>query len=872
LNFPAGIVLNIPMAEQTPLMKQYFSIKENHADAILFFRLGDFYEMFGEDARVASSVLQIALTTRDKGKDEPIPMCGVPHFAAETYITKLINAGYKVAVCEQVGDPKEGKGIVKREVVRVITPGTHTPENPKENNYILSFYPDGRVHGISIADLSTGEFFLYETDRPVEDEIQRFEPKEVLCPSHLKGHFHYTDTLDNYFTTYYEDWYFDYPEAYRRMLEHFKVYSLEVFGCEEMKAAVSSSGALINYLAENQKAAVVLRKPAVLKQGEYMFLDSVTKRNMELIHNMRDGSSEGTLLRILDETLTPMGGRFLRNAILKPLINMDAIRDRHEAVENLIEDYELQETLRTYLRQVQDLERLSTRVLQRRANARDLIAIKTSVAYLPEIRDALKKVHSLLLRKIAADVEDFSGLKDLIERAINDDPPNSLRDGGIIKSGYRHDVDELREMSTKGKDYISGLEMKEKQSTGISSLKIGYNRVFGYYIEVTKSNLHMVPEHYIRKQTLVGAERYVTPELKEYENRVLGAEERLKALEYEVFTEVLGEVSGAIEALLRTAQAIGELDFLLSLAVTARRNNYVRPRIDSTGKLDITDGRHPVLERVSSGEKFIPNSAYVDTEDHRLLIITGPNMAGKSTYMRQVALIVLMAQIGSFVPAAEARIGVVDRIFTRIGASDYLAKGQSTFMVEMIETANILYNATKESLIILDEVGRGTSTFDGISIAWAIAEHIVKRIGARTLFATHYNELTDLGITLEGVKNYNISVKEWGDEIIFLRKIERGPADKSYGIQVARLAGLPEPVVNRAKEVLDNLEKSEFTESGTPRVAGRNARRNTAQLDLFSVNYEPIVERLLGIDTSSLTPDEAVKQLIEIRKLAEELQ
>ncbi|HEC97040.1 MAG TPA: DNA mismatch repair protein MutS, partial [Nitrospirae bacterium] len=756
MNFPAGIVLNIPMTEQTPLMQQYFSIKEEHADAILFFRLGDFYEMFGEDARVASSVLSIALTTRDRGKESPTPMCGVPHFAAESYITRLINAGYKVAVCEQVEDPKEAKGIVRREVVRVITPGTHTPENPKENNFILSFYPDGKVHGISIADLSTGEFFLYETDRPVEDEIQRFEPKEILCPSHLKGHFHYLDILNSYFTTYYEDWFFDYTEAYRKMLEHFKVYSLEVFGCEEMKAAVSSSGALINYLTENQKGAVVLRKPAVLKQGEYMFLDSVTKRNIELIHNMRDGSSGGTLLKILDETLTPMGGRFLRNAILKPLINIEGIRNRHEAVENLIEGYELQETLRTYLRQVQDLERLSTRVLQRSANARDLIAIRTSVACLPEIRGALMKAHSPLLRRISGDVEDFSGLKDLIERAIKDDPSNGLKDGGIIKSGYRQDVDEFRGMSTKGKDYIAGLEMKEKESTGISSLKIGYNRVFGYYLEVTKANLHMVPEHYIRKQTLVGAERYVTPELKEYENRVLGAEERLKALEYEVFMEVLEEVALSIEDLLRTAQAIGELDFLLSLAVTARRYNYKRPLIDSTGRLEITDGRHPVLERGASDEKFIPNSAYVDTEDHRLLIITGPNMAGKSTYMRQVALIVLMAQVGSFVPAAEAKIGVVDRIFTRIGASDYLAKGQSTFMVEMIETANILYNATKESLIILDEVGRGTSTFDGISIAWAIAEHIANEIGARTLFATHYNELTELGITLAGVKNYNI--------------------------------------------------------------------------------------------------------------------
>ncbi len=871
LNFRVAIVLNISMAEPTPLMKQYFSIKKEHDDAILFFRLGDFYEMFGEDARIASSVLQIALTTRDKGKEEPVPMCGVPHFSAEGYITRLINAGYKVAVCEQVEDPKEAKGIVRREVVRVVTPGTHTPENPKENNFIFSFYPDGKVHGIAVADLSTGEFFLYETNRPIDDEVQRFEPREILCPAHLKGDFHYLHTLNEYFTTYYEDWFFDYAEAYRRMLDHFKVYSLEVFGCEDMRAAVASSGALISYLEENQRGSVVLRSPKVLNQGDFMFLDSVTKRNIELIHNMRDGSTDGTLLSILDETLTPMGGRFLRQAILKPLVNIEVIRERHGAVENLIGDFELQETLRTYLRRVQDIERLSTRVLQRSANARDLIAIKLSLSHLPEIKTALDRSHSPLLKRISADIDDFTELRTLIERAVDDAPPNSLRDGGIIKTGYRRDVDELREMSTKGKDYISALEAKEREATGISSLKIGYNRVFGYYIEVTKPNIPLVPGHYIRKQTLVGAERYVTPELKEYENRVLGAEERLKALEYEVFMDLLVEISPAAEGLMKTAQAVGELDFLLSLAVTAKRNNYTRPHVDTSGRIEITEGRHPVIEKVPSTEKFIPNSSYIDSEDQRLLIITGPNMAGKSTFMRQVALIVLMAQIGSFVPAAEAKIGVVDRIFTRIGASDHLAKGQSTFMVEMIETANILYNATARSLIILDEVGRGTSTFDGISIAWAIAEHIVREIGARTLFATHYNELTELALTQQGVKNYNISVKEWGDEIIFLRKIERGPADKSYGIQVARLAGLPESVVKRAREVLDNLERSEFTDFGASRMAGGNSGGKALQLDLFSGNYEPVVKRLLSIDVSSVTPDEALELLREIRAMAETL-
>ena len=871
LNFPQGIVLNIPMAEPTPLMKQYRRIKEEYPDAILFFRLGDFYEMFGEDARTASSVLQIALTTRDKGKEDPVPMCGVPHFAAETYITKLINAGHKVAICEQVEDPGEAKGIVKREVVRVVTPGTAAPEDPKENSYILSLYPSGRVHGISIADVSTGEFFLYETERPIEDEIERFEPKEVLCPSRLREDIHYREVLNGFFTSYHEEWCFDYPEAYRRMVEYFKVYSLEVFGCEEMKAAISSAGALIGYLAENEKGGVVLRKPVVLKQEDRMFLDSVTKRNLELIHNMRDGSTEGTLLRTMDETLTPMGGRFLRKAILEPLLDVGEIGRRHEAVRNLVEDFELHETLRTLLRRIQDLERLSTRVQQRSANARDMIAIKDSIAYLPEIKEALRRADSRLLLDLSSEIGDLGELEGLIGRAITDDPPNTLREGGIIRPGFHGEVDELRGLSTKGKEHIARVEAKEREETGISSLKIGYNRVFGYYIEVTKANLHMVPAHYIRKQTLVGAERFITPELKEYENRVLGAEEKLKALEYEVFMDLLREVSDRAEELLKAARAIGLLDFLLSLATSARRHNYVQPRVDLSGRIEIIDGRHPVLERTEMGERFIPNNTYMDGEDHRLLVITGPNMAGKSTYMRQVALIVLMAQMGAFVPASEARIGVVDRIFTRIGASDYLVKGQSTFMVEMIEAANILYNATPKSLIVLDEVGRGTSTFDGISIAWAIAEYIVKEVGARTLFATHYNELTELALTVPGVKNYNISVKEWGDEIIFLRKIQRGPADKSYGIQVARLAGLPGPVVNRAKEVLDNLEESEFTGSGSPRVVGGGRTGKNLQLDLFSVNYEPLVEKLLGIDTSSITPEEALRRLEELKRMAEDL-
>ncbi len=858
------------MAEQTPLMKQYLSIKEEYPDSILFFRLGDFYEMFGEDAITASKILQITLTTRDKGKENPIPMCGVPHFAADAYITKLINAGYKVAVCEQVEDPRNAKGIVKREVTRLITPGTHEPENPKENIFIMSISPTGKRQGIAVADLSTGEFFLFETERPLEDEIVRFEPREILCPAQLRTDIHYNQVLNGHFVTFYDDWLFDYNDAYRRLLEYYRVVSLDAFGCEGLQAAVAAGGALLHYLNETLKGEVVLDHPTVLRDREHMLLDAVTKRNLELISNIKDGTTRGTLLEVLDRTLTPMGGRFLRQAILKPLTLELKINDRLDAVEELTQNYEMFEGLRTYLQRVQDIERLGTKVLRGRVNARDLIGIKTSISHIPEIRARLKDAKSKLLTEINSKIGDFSELYKLINSAIVDDPPQGLHEGGIIKKGYRQIIDELRSISTSGKDYIASLEAEERKKTGIQSLKIGYNKVFGYYIEVTKANLHLVPEHYIRKQTLVNAERFITDELKEHEDKILSAQERLKELEYDVFMEVLERIQGYAEELLTTSRAIGYLDFLLSLTTVARRNSYTRPVVNDSLRIEITEGRHPVLEQMETREKFIPNNTLLDDEDHRLLIITGPNMAGKSTYMRQVALIVLLAQIGSYVPAEKAEIGIVDRIFTRIGASDYLAEGQSTFMVEMIETANILNNATNRSLIILDEVGRGTSTFDGISIAWAVAEYIIKHLSARTLFATHYNELTELSMTLNGVRNYNVSVKEWGDEIIFLRKIEQGPADRSYGIQVARLAGLPDEVISRAKEVLSNLEKSEFTAEGAPRATGKRAKKKAVQLDLFSYNYEPILKELSEIDVSAITPEEAVEKLKKLKKLARE--
>lgn len=846
-------------------MKQYFSIKEKYKDAILLFRLGDFYEMFGEDAERASKILQIALTTRDKSKEEPIPMCGVPYFASESYISKLIKAGYKVAICEQMEDPKEAKGIVQRDVVRVITPGTHTPENPKENTYIISLFPSGDKHGIAVADISTGDFIVYETDKNIEDEMYRFEPREILIPQSIKGNIYYKEALGNFYISPCEDWYFDYSEAYKTLLRHLKVSSLDGYGCDGMTTAISAAGALVSYLEDTQKETFILKKINTLRQDSYMFLDAVTQRNLELTHNLKDGSHEGTLLWVLDETLTSMGGRFLRASILKPLVDIHEIRRRQNAVEHLVEDYVLLEELRTSLRKIQDIERLSSKVNSRSANARDLIAIKNSIIHLPKIKKSLSSSKDPYLRTIAEEISEFSGLKELIERSIVNNPPISTKDGGIIKAGYNTDVDELRRISTKGKDFVAELEHKERQRTGISSLKVGYNRVFGYYIEVTKPNLHMVPDDYIRKQTLVGGERFITPELKEYENKILGAEEKLKNLEYELFQEILDNVQKESTLLSKTASAIAITDFLSSLAIVTKRYNYVKPSIEESGLIEITDGRHPVLERMPLNERFIPNSTYMDTEDNRLLIITGPNMAGKSTYMRQIALIVLMAQIGSFVPASDAKIGITDRIFTRIGASDFLTKGQSTFMVEMIEVANIINNATERSLILLDEVGRGTSTFDGISIAWAVAEHILDKIKTRTLFATHYNELTELALTHDGARNYNVSVKEWGDEIIFLRKIEKGPADKSYGIQVARLAGLPDDIINRAKEVLAGLERGELDETGMPRFADSRTKKGVIQLDLFSSLYDSAIIEIMNLDVKRLKPEDALNKLIALK-------
>jgi len=852
------------MSELTPLMKQYFGVKEQYPDAIVFFRLGDFYEMFGEDAKIASSILQIALTSRDKNKEDQIPMCGIPHFSADSYVAKLIKAGHKVAICEQVEDPKQAKGIVQREVIKVITPGTHQPDQPKENAYIMSVFPYQNTIGLTVADISTGEFVVYETDKPVEDEISRHEPREILCPASMKENLYYKEAFLGYFITFYDDTYFDYTESYRNLLKQFRVASLEGYGCEGLQAGISAAGGLISYLQETQ-GVLTFKKITVPSKTSYMFLDAATKRNLELVHNIKDGSVDGSLLWVLDETLTPMGGRFMRNAIANPLIKPPEIVERQRAIEAIIEDYELFEELRYTLRKVQDVERLTSRIISRSAGPRDLVALRGSLELVPSIKKSLAKSTVASINNIGNKMSEFAELQGIISSSIVDMPPASVKDGGFIRKGFNQEVDELRDISSHGKDYIARLETDEKQKTGISSLKIGFNKVFGYYIEITKANLHLAPPDYTRKQTLANCERFITSDLKEYETKVLGAEDKLNALEYDLFQGILDKLQRYTGKLLETAELIALTDFFSALASVAKKYDYIKPTISDGDLIEITDGRHPVIERLISvhglslmDEKFIPNNAFLDSSENRLLIITGPNMAGKSTYMRQVALIILMAQMGSFVPASKARIGIVDRIFTRIGASDFIAKGQSTFMVEMIETANILNNATEKSLILLDEVGRGTSTFDGISIAWAVAEHIVEKVKARTLFATHYHELTNLVLNMDGIKNYNVVVKEWGDEVIFLRKIEKGPADKSYGIQVARLAGLPEEVIDKSKVILEKLEKKE-TNALIPKLA---------QMDLFSTG-DPVTVELMNLDVSSMKPQDALRKLKELKKRVE---
>ncbi len=882
------------MSDETPLMRQYNDIKKKYPGSILFFRMGDFYEMFGDDAIVASKVLEITLTTRNKNQETKIPLCGIPYHAADGYIEKLIKNGFKVAVCEQVEDPKLAKGIVKREVIRVVTPGTVLDSNlldAKDNNYLASLCPSKDGFGLAFLDISTGDFFMAEVEGPdnlaeLDTVLSRFTPREIVLPKGYEAAAGLSGLLRQYTQAVntQDDWTFDGTTALRALLDHFKTASLDGFGCGGMHDGVSAAGAALRYIEETQKTTlsnIHSVKPFLARA--YMVLDSTCRRNLELVKNLYDGSSKGTLLSILDHTVTSPGGRKLREWLLNPLMDAGEIERRLDAVAEFKESHGFRADLRAALGSVYDLERLISRVSLSAANARDLVALKQSFTVLPRIKELLSGRGSRMVFDLLAGWDDLQDLFQLIDKAVHDDPPYTLREGRLIKKGYSQELDELRSISSEGKGWIAGIERRERERTGIGSLKVSYNRVFGYYIEVTKTNLASVPQDFVRKQTLANAERFITPELKEYEEKVLGAEEKILELEYRLFQQVRESLSAGTARIQDMAKRLAVLDCLASLAEAAGKGNYARPAIFDNDTLRIVEGRHPVIEQLALEERFIPNDTLLDCEENQLLIITGPNMAGKSTYMRQVAMIVLMAQMGGFVPAREAQIGLVDRIFTRVGASDFLSRGQSTFMVEMNETADILNNATDRSLIVLDEIGRGTSTFDGISIAWAVAEYIHTKLGARTLFATHYHELTELALTMDRVKNYTVAIKEWNDQIIFLRRVVEGGADKSYGIQVARLAGLPQAVIQRAKEVLANLEKAEFNELGEPvaahqigREEGKKVGRETTeydkkasqepQLGLFASLAGLLFKQISDLDLDAMTPLDAMNKLHELKK------
>ena len=804
------------MAELTPMMKQYMETKSQYQDCILFYRLGDFYEMFFEDALTASRELEITLTGKNCGQEEKAPMCGVPYHAVEGYLNRLVAKGYKVAICEQVEDPKTTKGIVKREVVRIVTPGTNLDTqalDETKNNYIMCIVYIADRYGVSVADISTGDYFVTEIPDSAKllDEIYRFSPSEIICNEafYMSG-VDMDGMKDRLGITIYslESWYFDDEVCRKKLLEHFEVSSFAGLGLADYDCGIISAGALLQYLLETQKNSLSnLTHITPYAAGKFMMIDSSTRRNLELCETLREKQKRGSLLWVLDKTKTAMGARTLRKYVEQPLIDKTEIIRRLDAVQELKEQAISREEIREYLSPVYDLERLITKIAYGSANPRDLTAFRSSLEMLPALLYILQEMKAELLKDLAVDLDPLEDLCILVKKAIREDPPIAMKEGNIINDGYNEEVDKLRRAKSDGKDWLAKLENDEREKTGIKNLKIKYNKVFGYYLEVTNSYKEMVPEYYTRKQTLANAERYITPELKELEDMILGAEDKLYALEYELYSEVRDLIASQIERIQKTAKAVAALDAFASLALVAERNNYVRPKINEKGVIDIKEGRHPVVERMIPNEMFISNDTYLDDKKHRISIITGPNMAGKSTYMRQTALIALMAQIGSFVPAKSANIGLSDRIFTRVGASDDLASGQSTFMVEMTEVANILRNATSKSLLILDEIGRGTSTFDGLSIAWAVIEYISdsRLLGAKTLFATHYHELTELEGKIDNVNNYCIAVKEKGDDIVFLRKIVKGGADKSYGIQVAKLAGVPELVIGRAKEIVEEL-------------------------------------------------------------------
>ncbi|WP_330617650.1 DNA mismatch repair protein MutS [Pseudobutyrivibrio sp.] len=869
------------MAEYTPMMQEYLKTKSEYEDCILFYRLGDFYEMFFEDAKTASKELELTLTGKSCGADEKAPMCGVPFHAADTYINRLVARGYKVAICEQVEDPKEAKGLVKREVIRVVTPGTNIDQLALEegsNNYIMSLVYNKGVFGIASCDVSTADFFLTEVNstRKLTDELFRFNPAEIIYHKSLyESGIDITDLAEKLESSLsqLDESYFDDVLSTRELLNHFKAHSLEGLGLIDFPVGKNAAGSLLIYLKETQKSELThLTHITPYTDGKFMLIDSSTRRNLELTETMRDKQKRGSLLWVLDKTKTAMGARQLKSFIEQPLVSVDEIIRRQDAIEEINNSLIDREELREYLSSVYDLERLITKITYQSANPRDLIAFKQSIGMLSPIKALLDGFHSHLINDLNANIDDLKDLFVLIDSAIAEEPPISSRDGDIIKTGYNEEVDRLRAAKIDGKKWLADLEAKEREKTGIKNLKIKFNKVFGFYLEVTNSYKDLVPDYYVRKQTLANAERYYTPELKELEDSILGAEDRLNTIEYEFFKSVRDTIAGEVDRIQISAKAIATLDAIISLAVVSEKNHYVKPVINNRGVIDIKEGRHPVVEQMINADQFISNDCYLDLDTNTIAIITGPNMAGKSTYMRQVALIVLMAQIGSFVPASEATIGVVDRIFTRVGASDDLSTGQSTFMVEMNEVANILNNATSKSLLILDEIGRGTSTYDGLSIAWAVVEHIAYNIGAKSLFATHYHELTELEGQLKGVHNYCIAVQELGEDIIFLRKIIPGGADQSYGIQVARLAGLPEEVLSRARTIVNSLNENDIAAVSDKIALQEKMEEKLQSLEGISISEDDasIISDIKNLDVTKITPLEAMNILYELHNRVNE--
>ena len=865
------------MAEFSPMMQRYLETKEEYKDCILFYRLGDFYEMFFEDAITASRELELTLTGKDCGQEERAPMCGIPHHAAEIYVSRLINKGYKVAICEQLEDPKTTKGIVKRGVIRVVTPGTLVESNmleERKNNYIMSIYKTGIYFGISICDISTGEFYSAEikdnNNFPILlDEIARYTPSELVINSMMANCLDEMNKIkerfENVYITKFNDKFFS--EELNNINLRFNVVDnneRKIENLAEKKLALSSINALVQYIEDTQKTSLDhINKITIYNLSKYMALDINARRNLEITEKMRDKSKKGTLLWVLDKTSTSMGGRLLRRWLNDPLVDVDEINRRLNAVKELKDDIILRGEVIENLKKVYDIERLAGKMAYGNANARDMVTLKNSLFKLPEVKKILKNCKSDLLKGLYEKLDELQDIYQLIEKSIVEDPPMTIKDGGIIKLGYDEEIDKLKTAQTEGKTWLVQLEAEEKEKTGIKNLKIGFNKVFGYFIEVTKSYLDQVPDRFIRKQTLTNAERYITEDLKNLENQILGAEEKVINLEYNAFVEIREEISKNVTRLQTTSEVISSLDVLTSFAQVAEDFNYCMPVVDSSGTIDIKNGRHPVIEKILGEGVFVENDTFLDKGDNRLSIITGPNMAGKSTYMRQVALITLMAQCGSFVPAESANIGVVDKIFTRVGASDDLSMGQSTFMVEMMEVATILKEATPNSLVILDEIGRGTSTYDGLSIAWAVAEYIAdkQKCGAKTLFATHYHELTELENKIEGIKNYSIAVKEKGEDIIFLRKIVRGGTDESYGIHVARLAGVPKVVTQKANEILRSLEKKNI-------LTGKkqDKKQVEGQFDMYNYKLAEIAHEIDKVNLNELTPIDALNTLVRIKE------